>query len=615
MKAALKKLLKNYANGKVSDAASNEGLKKGLIVTGVSSIGLFFGIIIIVIIVVFGPFFMAVQYIENTKNNVSLFLEKLGNVLTFQGWCADSDGSCDSKAEQKYYDKLDDVYDEYYKDGVEIDVELLSGTLFYGDYNNDAFDINYDGKDNDVKDLAKHMVSNNRLDYGKYRNYLVDTYIEKRFDNLIDKSDKDNSIESIADEIMSFASMGTSVGEGSNDFSNSVYEECNQVCTTAGKCFSLEEFVIRVVDHESSVFYNYTSNYAEMWRAHSIVARTATLNFSKTCTEPIELGNNIINILDPNSPNSRHDLIAKEIKETNGKILTYNGELALGAWDSFGKSNNYHCDDEFCYSNYYKVNKLWDSGIVHEVKSYKKWQGSFLGGNNGSNPGNGMSQYGAAYLADIGWKYEDIVKYFYDDNVQISKLTTVSNGYISSGNYHSNTPVYSNPSEFFSNINYNYFQPPSYPYYGECPWYAKGRSIEILSNSNIPDSLKNNRINFLRNMLGNGADWYNNPSNDLFSKSTDLYAAKPGSIVSWKGGSVSCPESPMGLCGHVGIIEDVEYDSNGKAVRVLLTDGWNDRRTGVKIPNYSSRWIDMEALRRYSTRNTYYFNGYVYLLD
>lgn len=609
MRAALRKLLENKFNSK-TNAASNDGLKKGLIVTAVSSIGLFFVIIIVTIMIIFAPIMMAVQFFDNAKNNVSLFFEKLGNVLTFQGWCADSDGSCEKKNEQKYYDELNRVYNKYKDEGIEIDIELISGTLFYGsEGDEEGLNFDYNGKDNDIETLAEKMVSGNRLDYEKYRNYLVDTYIEKKFGDMINNSDRERSINQIADEIMSFASMDSEKGAGEAGPSSVVYKECSEVCATDGQCYDLEEFVARVVDHESSIIYNYTGNYAEEWRAQAVAARTYTLNISNSCTTPIPLGNNI-DILDPSHPNSRHDLIVEEIKDTKGQILTIDGQLVFSAWDSFYKGGNFHCDDEFCYVSYYKIGALWDSGVKHEIKSYKKWYGYFNGGH-----GKGFSQYGAAYLADIGWKYDDIVKYFYDDKVQISMLSTVSTGYIGGGKYTSSAPIYENANTFFSNVNYNYFLPPSYPYYGECPWYAKGRAIEIMANSNMPESLKNDRISFLRDMRGNGADWYANPSNDLFAKSTDLYAAKPGSIVSWQGGGVSCSESPMGLCGHVGIIEDVEYDSDGKAKRVLLTDGWNDRSTGVKIASYASRWIDMQSLKMYSTRNTYYFNGYVYLLD
>jgi len=610
MKSALKKLIKNNIEKKTDSNKIKSPLTKYIIAAS-TSIGFFFVIIIVVITIVLSPIMLAQQYIDDLKNNISLFFEKIGNVLTFQGWCADSDGSCQKKSQQKYYEQLDKTYNKYKDKGVEIDVQLITGTIFYGDtLNDDSFeesdsitdkieDIVGEKKQlSDVNTLASKMVSGNKLDYTQYKNYLLDTYIEKRFKDMYNS---DEGKQRIAEEIMSYASLDGK-GSGEPGGSSNIYEDCKEVCTTNGQCYSLEEFVTRVVDHESGIFNTLTNNYAEEWKAQAVAARTYVLNTSNSCTTPIELGINI-DIMDPNSSDSKHDIIEQTIKETEGEILTINNQVAIGTWDSFYKGDNYHCDEEFCYATYTKVGTTWGQGEKQEVKSYKRWSNLYAGGH-----GMGFSQYAAGYLSDIGWNYKDIVKYFYDDNVEISTLTTVSTGVISGGKYTSNAPIYTD-SSWLNNVNFNYYAPVSVigQNYGECPWYAKGRAIELIANSNMPDDIKQKAIDSLRNTLGNGADWYRNPSNELFSKSTDLYAAKPGSIVSWSGGGGAG-------YGHVGIIEDVEYDSDGKAKRVLLTDGWN----GTGNPSnaqYAYRWMDIETLKIYSTRRTYYFNGYVYLLD
>ena len=86
-----------------------------------------------------------------------------------------------------------------------------------------------------------------------------------------------------------------------------------------------------------------------------------------------------------------------------------------------------------------------------------------------------------------------------------------------------------------------------------------------------------------------------------FEKSTDIYAAKAGSIVVW---------SQAGKAGHVGIVEKVEY-VDGKASKILLSEGWN----GTGNPSgasYSMKWWDVEQFRHYYGKHN--FIGYVYLL-
>ena len=165
MKAALtavKKLIKlNSARKAVGAAANNPETSqklKTIIITAICSL---FIPIILIVIIIFGPIMMAQQYIEDSKSEVGLFFEKVGNVLTLNGWCADSDGSCQKKAEQKYYEELNDVYNDYKDKGVEIDAQLITGTIFYGNTIGDSINLNEDAdEDEEIQQLGNLYKSN-----------------------------------------------------------------------------------------------------------------------------------------------------------------------------------------------------------------------------------------------------------------------------------------------------------------------------------------------------------------------------------------------------------------------------------------------------------------------
>jgi surface antigen len=549
--------------------------------------------IVLVITIVFSPILIAQEYIAEVKDQVSNFFEKVGNLVTLKGWCTDEE--CDASFDEKFYKELDKVYSSYKDNGVELNTELITATVYYNKSIGQD-DISSDFID-DISDLANNMVRGSSLDYSNYRDYLIGSYISKRYSDLI-KSDADKI--KIVDEIMSYADYKNNQVANKN----TVYSECSQVCSTDGRCFDLEEFVVRVTDHESGGFIGLTNNYAEQWKAQAVAVRSYTLNVTNSCKKAIDLGVKI-DILDPSASRSQHDKIAEAIKDTKGEILTIDGKPILAMWDSFYKKNNYHCDNEFCYGTYQKIGFSGENYETHEIKTYKKWESHLLGGH-----GIGLSQYAAAYMADSGMKYDEIVKSFYDSRAELTKLTTVAYGNVKGAKYTSTAPLYNNVTELLSNINYDYYASPqaaggssSCPtYYGQCPWFAKGRAIELVSNSDMPDDLKQTVIKSLKATRGDGGQWYDNPSNELFEKSTDIYAARPGSIVSW---------SQAGKPGHVGIVEDVQYDENGKATKILLSEGWN-KKCQVSATSYALKWWDVEQFRHYYGKHN--FIGYVYLL-
>lgn len=632
---------------------------------------------VVVVVVVAAPLLVLSEAYDTVKSGIKSALSSVGSFFSssddgksiddfIKETLANIDFSSNEQLNgviKDYTEKLSKVYAEYKEKNIELDTSLITATIFYkSTVLEDAVDTNYDEIDfdsidfdsieyddsideyddeddgyyhndddddvyhrddeetrvkedeaekkehnaleiaqlsekfDDVTELAENMVSDNKVDYEKYNNYLINTYLPKRYGNYISsKLDAKRMAKEIfeeAEEIQIVYSNGATV-----------YEECDKVCTTTNECYDLEEFVTRVVDHESGGFTSFTNNYAEEWKAQAVAARTYTLFNTNNCKQPIETGANSIAILDPSSARSQHDKIKEAIQETQGQIMTLNGKTMLGVWDSFYKGNNYHCDDTYCYATYEKTGLTWDGGQQHEIKSYKKWQSNYAGGH-----GKGLSQYGAAYLADTGMNYKDILKFYYADGMEISTLKTVKTGLIKGITYTSKAPTYESASKFYSNVNYSYYLStsamPDPGNYGECPWYAQGRAIEIVANSNMPEDRKNQIINILRNTRPNGGDWYDTLKNTILNSSTDIYAAKPGSIITW--------DTPA-LPGHVGIIEDVEYDSSGKAARVLVTESWNGTGNSANSA-YSYSWQTIEGIRHY-TSHGHAFIGYTYLLD
>ena len=198
---------------------------------------------------------------------------------------------------------------------------------------------------------------------------------------------------------------GVTVIAGSNS-SGHVKDPSNYPIGT----FDLEEYVGMVVNGENN------SGYAEAMRAQIIAARTYTLARTNNCTKPIR--------------NSTEDQVAKanpseEIKQyvsdTAGLVLTYNGNVFSSEYDSFKGS----CSDGTCTGIYTRL----PNGEKHTVTIPSKFSEG-IGGH-----GRGMSQCAANYMASTGSTYEQILKFFYSDGVEITKLSGGSSALaVASGN-------------------------------------------------------------------------------------------------------------------------------------------------------------------------------------
>lgn len=420
-----KKLLNSIANkGKnSSDSTSifSSDKNKVLLISLTSLIPLI--IIVVIVIVLMLPLLLSQQFLADASAEDPSLFKKVDQTLVLNDWCTDNDTNCNKDGVQKYYERLAEVNNKYKEKGIELDIQLLTATIFYSNTQRADLFINDEEEDEiqegniklgDIDKLASNMVSGSRIDYVKYRKYLIDTYIPKRFKDLYEgKQDTKSSIENIADEIMSFASG--KVDLAANNGKSYINNLCPEICTQSGQCYDLETYVAGVVAGESGWFSGtyYTPNYKEQWKAQAVAARTYALARSDWCKNPIGTTDST-QVLDANSPQLEE--IKEAISETQGQVITYEGEIFWTEFDSFYMSNNFHCDSEECYATYTKKGPTDAlSTEAHEIASYAKWRSGFGGGH-----GRGMSQFGAAYLADKGWKYEDILKHYYVDNIELS---------------------------------------------------------------------------------------------------------------------------------------------------------------------------------------------------
>ena len=532
MKSGFNKIINNLLKNKADSIIDKSPLKK-YFTLGIVGISAFLIIIVVIITIIFAPIIMAQQYVEDFKNNVTLFFEKLGNVITLNGWCSDSDGSCQKKAEQKYYEQLDETYQKYKDKGVEIDTQLLTGTIFYGstlsedkfqneDIDSEDSDELIDGTDihlGDVKTLAKNMVSGSRIDYVKYRKYLVDTYIPKRFSDMYNEQDEEKAKERIADEIMSFASGKITV---TNLAYNPTYASCSQVTINNHgniEVHELEEYVAGVTTKENG------GGGPEALKIQAILARSFAV---KNCNR----------VLDASQSDQDYTPYASEAAKeateaTKGQILTYNGEILetisfasypqayyRGGFPSYEKQG-YLCSAVTC--NNESDGRQWCTTTLYKQPAMEKYELKMPNTSKNGNYWNslpltnqaghcyGVSQVATLYYeSELNYTYDKMINEFLSPGVEVSMMQSFMTGSIGS-TYMSNVPMYETASTFYSNVNYNYYLSTSKmndpENYGECPWYAQGRALEIVDNSNMPEERKQQIMQLLRiheQMVGNG---------------------------------------------------------------------------------------------------------------
>lgn len=393
-----------------------------------------------------------------------------------------------------------------------------------------------------------------------------------------------------------YISMGQ-FGKDDNDTSISglgsdlatAYSECTSVKVEGQPSpIPLEDYVMGVVSGES-----YPKG-IEAIKAQAIAIRTFTLAYTNNCTKSI-CNSQRCQVYNPKI----RDDAREATMATAGLVLTYDSKVFLSQYDSFKGS----CNSGSCTGTYVRQPK----NETHTVNFPSSYRSMVAGGH-----GHGMSQVASYYLADQGKSYEEILKYFYSDGVQISKLSPTETGLLGGGGgeygykIRTTTPTASD----------KYFSPPYVGDHnrGQCVWYVKGRANEMFATSNLDEKTKKIAMDAITKTRGNGTDWYNNSSLSIFGQSNDITKPRAGSIIVWRY-TPAYAQAKGGDYGHVAILETLTKDG-----KVEVTEGWSKCAYGVVNWNcVEFRYHKFNSLDElYNWIRSYnggreIFRGYVYL--
>jgi len=640
MKAALAKILKDVAKKKIKKKIANassffsgeEGIT-GIVALSAPLIPILIGTVIVIGAIML-PILLTQQYIQDANASEKILFEDLDGLLVLSDWCKPGDTNCEKQATQKYYEELENVYNKYKEKNVELDVQLITATIFYANtHRNDLFTESDDSTDieqgniklSDIDRLASNMVNGNSIDYEKYRNYLISTYIPNRFSSLYsDRDDKQNAIEEIADAIMGFSSLE---GIGSGEFAscNVINTSCSGITISGGAyagTYTLEEYIAGVISHEVGSGWP-----DEALKAQAIAARSYALSYTNNCTKTIANSTGA-QTFEP----ATDERLKKAANDTAGMVLTYNDNIIhaeYGSWwgnnagTSCGSYN--HCQNGQCSIDLYKVpnREQWTFTMPQNYFTFGNVTNNIqmndssvqaLGGHC-----RGMTQFGAKYL-DLGenYSYDKILQTFYSDGVIISSFgntqnscsqSTSSKGLIAS-NYRGFMQRVSNPtaSDYYYSQDYMYSSN-----VGQCVWYAQRRALEILNTVQIDETQRKQAIQAVKNTTGNGREWWNNPSLKMFGTSTNYAEPKVGALIVWKYTDQNIKN--MGAdYGHIGVVEAVDYENKTMTVSDGWKSNWNNPNT-IDYASFGFRTVSFEWAKNYGNPDKYIFLGYVYLLD
>ena len=162
--------------------------------------------------------------------------------------------------------------------------------------------------------------------------------------------------------------------------------------------FSLDEYVEMVVNGE-----NGGAN-KEALKAQAVAARTYTLNRTNNCSKPIRNSTE-----DQVARSGASEELKKAVSEVNGSVMLYNGKYFSSEYSSFKGS----CSGSTCTGTVVKQ----PSSEKTTFTMPKKYLTTAAG------HGRGLSQNGSNYMAAEGKTYDEILKFFYADGIEITAST------------------------------------------------------------------------------------------------------------------------------------------------------------------------------------------------
>lgn len=590
-------------------------------------------ILVCVVTIILAPLFYVGELIASAGDALSDFGERLGNFLTFRGWCSDSE--CQETEQNDFYDKIVEVYEDYQNDyNVKLNTSLLTATLTYidpftttsngevestsevegtsiGDMTSSNL-IDFKKSRRKVELLAEQMVSedengNWQLDLDQYRKYLEDEFVRKFYYDNKEGSAVDNKVKQTVNEI--FARASAYEGTKEEFVYTKTYAYCSGVTVTSRDgtiegTYSLEDYVAGVVSAEAMAGLS-----PEAYKAQAVAARTATLKFTNNCERTIE-----------NSTRNQvfkwpaNDYGIEAAEATKGQVMIYDGAIFDTQYDSYCY-NDKDCEYGEEDGRMYVIYKRLPTEETHKVYLSHEYDMHVNGGH-----GRGMSQAASYEMADNGYTYEEILKFFYSDGAELANMiTVVGSEYISTSGTIDNKEELSDRSDYYAQMgtvniggesfNLANIYSKSAGNLGQCVWYAQSRALELIYNSNMDDLQKIKALKAISGTYRNGEGWYDAETLDIFPKVTDHTLPVAGAIVSW---SSSTSLGATHEYGHVAIIESVDYEDQ----TVVISDGWNSEgphgsETWENV-NYRIRTLTFDEILNY--RTGYTFNGYVYIL-
>lgn len=331
-----------------------------------------------------------------------------------------------------------------------------------------------------------------------------------------------------------------------NNYLSNVYYECESI-SVDGKVYDLESYVAGVVTNEA-----YSSMGMEALKAQAVAARTFAIVTTDYCKIDIE-----------NSTNAQTfnknftDRAVEAANSTAGIVLTYDGKLFSSQYDSYCYDDrecpDSKCEGDTCSVTYTRV----PSNEKHKIEIPIKWKSKFT---HHSGHARGMSQLLSYEMADRGYDYIKILKYFYAEGTEVSKLTDKNSGINSSTTANTFKVRNTKPTKSDWAWSGDYYS----SNVGQNTWYAKGRAIEILNEAITDKTKKKNSINVINSMSSNACAWYNESLLNTFGGNKDINSPKAGSLIVWKNAGSECNDSSTKNYGHIAVIEKI--DSSGKVI-------------------------------------------------
>ncbi|MDD6879363.1 MAG: SpoIID/LytB domain-containing protein, partial [bacterium] len=282
-----------------------------------------------------------------------------------------------------------------------------------------------------IKRVANQIdKSTNGIDEGDYEDrstgsdffwWLYDDFVDDYYSEYLNKS-SDYYLEKKKEIIEYIYLLYKDLKDQGFQISNVSYLCTNGVTVIGSGTYDLEDYVAGVVTNEA-----YTSEGIEALKAQAIAARTFVLYHTNSCTKPIDNSTNAQTF----NKNFNENAL-KATKETAGMVLTYEGEIFSAQYDSFCYDDS-DCPDSKLNANgtYTVIYTRLPKEEKHTITLSDSTQlGRIL---RKSGHARGMSQLLSYEMAKNGSTSDQILKYFYSDGVEISKMGFSSGDFIQLG--------------------------------------------------------------------------------------------------------------------------------------------------------------------------------------